>query len=248
MCGHGTIGVATVLVETGMVEVVEPVTEIRLDTPAGLVVAPGAVSRRPRRRRDDRERAELRRPPRRDDRGAGLRRPSRTASRSAATSTRWSTSTPSGCRSTGRASTTSWRRASRSWTAINDAGDRPTHPEIDGRRPLPPRRVHRARLGREAVAARDGDLPGLVRPLALRHRHLRPDGASSGPAASSPLRHRLRQRVVHRQPVRRPARRGDRRSRAGPAVMPTITGRAWVTGTANYLLDPADPFPTGFQF
>jgi proline racemase len=39
MCGHGTIGVATVLVETGMVEVTEPVTEIRLDTPAGLVLA-----------------------------------------------------------------------------------------------------------------------------------------------------------------------------------------------------------------
>lgn len=39
MCGHGTIGVATVLVETGMVEVVEPETVIRLDTPAGLVVA-----------------------------------------------------------------------------------------------------------------------------------------------------------------------------------------------------------------
>lgn len=43
MCGHGTIGVATVLVETGMVEVVEPVTTIRLDTPAGLVVAEVAV-------------------------------------------------------------------------------------------------------------------------------------------------------------------------------------------------------------
>lgn len=39
MCGHGTIGTATVLVETGMVPVQEPVTTIRLDTPAGLVVA-----------------------------------------------------------------------------------------------------------------------------------------------------------------------------------------------------------------
>lgn len=39
MCGHGTIGVATVLVETGMVEITEPVTRIRLDTPAGLVLA-----------------------------------------------------------------------------------------------------------------------------------------------------------------------------------------------------------------
>jgi len=43
MCGHGTIGVATVLVETGMVEVTEPVTTIRLDTPAGLVIAEVAV-------------------------------------------------------------------------------------------------------------------------------------------------------------------------------------------------------------
>lgn len=39
MCGHGTIGTATVLVETGMVELTEPETVIRLDTPAGLVIA-----------------------------------------------------------------------------------------------------------------------------------------------------------------------------------------------------------------
>ena len=43
MCGHGTIGVATVLVETGMVEVREPETVVRLDTPAGLVIARVAV-------------------------------------------------------------------------------------------------------------------------------------------------------------------------------------------------------------
>jgi proline racemase len=43
MCGHGTIGVATVLVETGMVAVTEPETVIRLDTPAGLVEVRVAV-------------------------------------------------------------------------------------------------------------------------------------------------------------------------------------------------------------
>jgi proline racemase len=43
MCGHGTIGVATVLVECGMVAVSEPETLIRLDTPAGLVEARVAV-------------------------------------------------------------------------------------------------------------------------------------------------------------------------------------------------------------
>jgi proline racemase len=44
MCGHGTIGTATVLVETGMVEVKEPVTDIRIETPAGLVRAAVHVS------------------------------------------------------------------------------------------------------------------------------------------------------------------------------------------------------------
>lgn len=39
MCGHGTIATATVLVETGMVQAREPVTELTLDTPAGLVKA-----------------------------------------------------------------------------------------------------------------------------------------------------------------------------------------------------------------
>ena len=43
MCGHGTIGVATVLVEKKMVPVIEPITTIRLDTPAGLVVVDVAV-------------------------------------------------------------------------------------------------------------------------------------------------------------------------------------------------------------
>ena len=31
-----------------------------------------------------------------------------------------------------------------------------------------------------------------------------------------------------------------------PAVVPTITGRAYVTGHARYTLDPDDPFPAGF--
>ena len=31
-----------------------------------------------------------------------------------------------------------------------------------------------------------------------------------------------------------------------PAVLPTITGRGWVTGRATWLLDPSDPFPTGY--
>jgi proline racemase len=43
MCGHGTIGVATVLVEERLVKVTEPETVIVLDVPAGLVRARVAV-------------------------------------------------------------------------------------------------------------------------------------------------------------------------------------------------------------
>lgn len=31
-----------------------------------------------------------------------------------------------------------------------------------------------------------------------------------------------------------------------PAVVPEITGQAWITGIAQYLVDPTDPFPEGF--
>jgi len=43
MCGHGTMGVAIALVESGMVRVTEPTTVVRLDTPAGLVLAEVSV-------------------------------------------------------------------------------------------------------------------------------------------------------------------------------------------------------------
>jgi proline racemase len=49
MCGHGTIGVATVLVETGRVAVTEPETVVRLEVPAGLVEARVAVTGPPTR-------------------------------------------------------------------------------------------------------------------------------------------------------------------------------------------------------
>ncbi len=37
MCGHGTIATNTILVETGLVDVTEPVTTIHMEAPAGLV-------------------------------------------------------------------------------------------------------------------------------------------------------------------------------------------------------------------
>lgn len=37
MCGHDTIGFCTALVEAGLIEISEPYTNVKLDTPAGLV-------------------------------------------------------------------------------------------------------------------------------------------------------------------------------------------------------------------
>lgn len=30
------------------------------------------------------------------------------------------------------------------------------------------------------------------------------------------------------------------------AIVPTLAGRAWITGISQYTLDPSDPFQTGF--
>ena len=43
MCGHGTIGAVTAAIETGMVEMVEPVTKVVLEAPAGIVRAEAEV-------------------------------------------------------------------------------------------------------------------------------------------------------------------------------------------------------------
>jgi proline racemase len=31
------------------------------------------------------------------------------------------------------------------------------------------------------------------------------------------------------------------------AIIPIISGQAWITGTAQLMLDPEDPFPTGYR-
>jgi proline racemase len=40
-----------------------------------------------------------------------------------------------------------------------------------------------------------------------------------------------------------------REARVGPyaAVVPTITGQAWIYGLSQYVVDPSDPFPDGFR-
>ena len=44
MCGHAIIGIVTTLVEMGMVPVKEPVTEVTLELPTGLIRARANVN------------------------------------------------------------------------------------------------------------------------------------------------------------------------------------------------------------
>ena len=32
-----------------------------------------------------------------------------------------------------------------------------------------------------------------------------------------------------------------------PAIIPSVRGRAWITGTRQLMLDPSDPWPTGYR-
>ncbi len=166
MCGHGTIGVATVLVETGMVEVREPETVVRLDTPAGLVEARVAV---------EGGRA----------RGVTLRNvPSFLYERDRrvgdvvcdlAFGGNFYALVPVQPEEVDPARADELiARGLDLMALVNE--DPPVHPLDDADRRLPPCRLPRSRPRRRARAQRDGDPPRLARPLAVRDRHVRADG------------------------------------------------------------------------
>lgn len=243
MCGHGTIGVATVLVETGMVEVTEPITTVRLDTPSGLVVASVAV----------------------------------TGGRATAVTIRnvpsFVVALDASVQVSGlgrvrydlayggnfyaivdlaevglrldRGDRQRLLDAGLAIMAAINAADRPVHPEqpeISGCR-----HVYLAGEGSDARHSRHAMVihPGWfdrspcgtgtsARMAQLHARGLLP--LQRDFTNESLLGTRFVGRLV------------DTATVAGAAaVVPTVTGRAWLTGTAQFFLDPDDPFPAGFQ-
>jgi proline racemase len=242
MCGHGAIGVATVLVETGMVHVTEPVTTIRLDTPAGLVVAEVAV-------RDgaaesvtihnvasfavalDREV---------DVPGLGM------VTLDLAFGGNFYAILPierAGLpfdRARGQEILATGMRIAAAVTAQVPAVH-PEDPTVHG--------CHHvaflapgsdARLTRHAMAIHPGWFDrspcGTGTSARMAQLHARGElGLGQEFVNESFIGTRFTGRLIEETTV------GGR-----PAVLPTITGRAWLTATAQYLLDPTDPFPAGF--
>ena len=243
LCGHGTIGVATVLVETGLVPVVEPVTTVRLDTPAGLVIAEVEVR----------------------DGVAGSVTFSGVASYSheldvtvdvpGIGSVRCDLAYGGNFYAIVDAEQLGLRLDKAESRRLLDAGlavmaavdeqcrpQHPEHPEIGGCRHVQvvgPDST--ARHSRHAMVIHPGwfDRSPCGTGTAARMAQLHARGElrfCDDFVNESFIGSRFTGRLV-----------GDTTVGGRPAVVPTITGRAWLTGIGDYLLDPTDPFPAGFR-
>jgi proline racemase len=244
MCGHGTIGVATVLVETGMVEVTEPETRIRLDTPAGLVEVSVAVSG------GRAERVTLRNVPafvaaldaQVDVAALGV-----SLTYDMAYGGNFYALVPAASIGLDPVPANSDELIARGLAiadAIN-ASAPPVHPldaTIRGCKHV----VFHApgedgANARNATAIHPGWLDrspcGTGTSARMAALHARGDLALGQEFVNeSIIGSRFIGRLVEEVALG-----------ATPAVVPEVTGRAWITGMGQYLLDPTDPFPAGFD-
>jgi proline racemase len=245
MCGHGTIGVATVLVETGMAEITRPVTTIRLDTPAGLVVAKVKIGPN-----DEAQSVTIENVP---SFAVALDQTVKVEGLGEVTydlafGGNFYAITPL------EALGLPFDRAYKQqivdaglaiMAAINDGGE-PVHPEDPAIRGC--HHVQFVAPGSDAWHSRhamaiypgwfDRSPCGTGTSARMAQLHARGElGLDQDFINESFIGTRFIGRLVSETTV------ADL-----PAVVPTITGRAWVTGTAQYMLDPADPFPEGFTF
>ena len=244
MCGHGTIGVATVLVETGMVEVHEPVTTIRLDTPAGLVVCHVQVT-------DGKaEHVTITNVPSfamRQDAvvevpGLGLVEYDLAFGGNIYAivdlerlGIEWRED---------RANKDEVLRAGLAIMHAITEHDEPVHPERADIRGC--HHVYMKAPGSTAEHSRHA--------MAIFPGWFDRSPCGTGTSARMAQLHARGELALHTDFInesyigsRFVGRLIEETEVSGiPAVVPTITGRAWITGTAQYFLDPTDPFPEGF--
>jgi proline racemase len=241
MCGHGTMGVATVLVETGMIPATEPETVVMLDTPAGLVQVRVAIH-------DGHATAVTLRnvPAFLERRDAIVELPEGPVAYDLAFGGNFYAIVDAasvGLEVDPARAHELIVQGARIMEAI-EAQDPPVHPvdpEIGG-----VRHVLFTAPGREGSDARgavsihpgwlDRSPCGTGTSARMAQLHARGElGLGRDFVHESVIGTRFTGRLVEQSEV------------AGrTAVVPEITGRAWITGMGQYLLDPTDPFPAGF--
>jgi proline racemase len=237
MCGHGTMGVATVLVETGMVAVEEPETIVRLEAPAGLVEARVAVE-------DGRARSvTIRNVP------AFLHECDVEVDRvrlDLAFGGNFYAILPAaavGLEVDPGRSGALIERGLEVMAAVNEAA-RPVHPADE--RIAGCRHVIFTAPGGDGASARSA--------VAIHPGWLDRSPCGTGTSARMAQLHArgklgLEEPFVHESVIgtRFTGRLVGLVEVTGrPAVVPEITGRAWITGMGQYMLDVEDPFPAGF--
>jgi proline racemase len=242
MCGHGTIGVATVLVECGMVVVTEPDTIIRLDTPAGLVEASVTV-------RDGRaERVSLRNVP------AFVVGLDAEVEVDGFGTVRYDMAFGGNFYALVAADSVGLDPVPASGQRLIDAGlaiaseinrsARPVHP-LD------------AAIGgcKHVVFHAGGDDGAHARnATAIHPGWLDRSPCGTGTSARMAALHARGELAIGEEFVNesvigsRFVGRLVQETSVGElqAVIPEVSGRAWITAMGQYLLDPTDPFPTGF--
>ena len=243
MCGHGTIGVATVLVETGMVEITEPETAIRLDTPAGLVEARVRVA-------DGRATAVSLR-----NVASFLQEAGAVVEVEELGQVTYDMAFGGNFYALVEAASVGLRPEPAQAQALIDNGlaimgainasAPPVHPEderISGCRHVV---FHEPGANGADAKAATSIHPGWLdrspcgTGTSARIAQLHALGALK---AGEPF---VNESVIG---TRFTARVVEETTVAGrPAIVPEITGRAWITGIGQYLLDPSDPFPAGFR-
>ncbi|MFH9423808.1 proline racemase family protein [Streptomyces sp. NPDC017529] len=245
MCGHGTIGVATVLVETGMVAVTEPVTTVRLDTPAGLVAARVAV------REGRAEHVTLHNVPSyAHELDASVKVPGLGEVRyDLAYGGNFYAITPLAALGIPFAGSRQADILAAGLAVMDAVNERnrpvhPTDPAISG--------CHHVQFTAPGTPGPGGS--DSRNAMAIHPGWLDRSPCGTGTSARMAQLHARGILPLHRPFVnesligtRFTGRLVDTCLVGGrPAVVPTVTGRAWITGTARYVLDPSDPFPRGF--
>ena len=244
MCGHGTIGVATVLVETGMVEVTEPETRIRLDTPAGLVEASVAVSG------GRAERVTLRNVPAfvsALDAQVEVETLGTSVTYDMAYGGNFYALVPAASIGLDPVPANSEELIARGLAiadAIN-ASAPPVHPLDAAIRGCKHVVFHAP--GEDGANARNA--------TAIHPGWLDRSPCGTGTSARMAALHARGELAIGQEFVNESIIGSRFIGRlveevalgATPAVVPEVTGRAWITGMGQYLLDPTDPFPAGFD-
>jgi proline racemase len=239
MCGHGTIGVATVLVETGMVAVSEPETVVRLDTPAGVVEARVAV-------RDGRAEAVTIR-----NVASFLHARDQVAEVEGLGEVRYDMAFGGNFYAIVEAASVGLEVAPERAADLIAAGDRIRAAIPEPAHPADPRiagchHVIFHAPGRDGAHARNA--------TAIHPGWLDRSPCGTGTSARMAALHARGKLAIGDDFVnesvigtRFTGRLVAETELAGvPAVVPEVTGRAWITGMGQYLLDERDPFPAGF--